>query len=238
MSCSLYGNHIPRCQHIKTNGTQCGSPALRRKRFCFFHNRWRATRLNLNRAGTLQATTTVELPVLEDADSIQVSLMEVMRLIICRQLDHKTGGLLLYGLQTASHNLHHLDFEHCHKSSIVIDPRTVRETGVGEEAWQPEDFEEEEEQQEETRREEQASVESMASVDRVENVERAPSPATLSPGTTLANQNEDWKEVQRLESALEGAEQGNWRDLKTVFELAGIFPARDGAGCDNNVDGG
>ncbi len=225
MSCSLYGNHIPRCQHIKTNGTQCGSPALRRKRFCFFHNRWRATRLNLNRAGTLQATTTVELPVLEDADSIQVSLMEVMRLIICRQLDHKTGGLLLYGLQTASHNLHHLDFEHCHKSSIVIDPQSVRETGVGDDAWQPEDFEEEEESQQED-----ANV--------AASVERAPSPATLSTETTAANQDEDWQEVQRIESALEGAEQGNWRDLKTVFELAGIFPARDGASSDNNIDGG
>jgi hypothetical protein len=32
-----------------------------------------------------------------------------------------------------------------------------------------------------------------------------------------------WNEFQ---SALAGAQQGNWRDLKTVFELAGIYPAK------------
>jgi len=25
----MYSPNVPRCQHIKTNGTQCGSPALR-----------------------------------------------------------------------------------------------------------------------------------------------------------------------------------------------------------------
>jgi len=37
----------PRCRHIKVNGTQCGSPALRKKNFCFYHqqNRWRGQRL-------------------------------------------------------------------------------------------------------------------------------------------------------------------------------------------------
>ncbi len=104
----------------------------------------------------------------------------------------------------------------------AFDARSVRETGVGDDAWQPEDFEEEEEAQPGD-----ASV--------VASVERAPSPATLSTETAAASQNKDWKEVQRLESAMEGAEQGNWRDLKTVFELAGIFPAKEGAA---SSDGG
>jgi hypothetical protein len=29
---------VPRCQHVKVNGTQCGSPALRRRRHCYFHD--------------------------------------------------------------------------------------------------------------------------------------------------------------------------------------------------------
>jgi hypothetical protein len=37
-----------RCQHIKVNGTQCGSPALRRHKFCFFHALQTAS-LNLHR---------------------------------------------------------------------------------------------------------------------------------------------------------------------------------------------
>jgi hypothetical protein len=32
--------NVPRCQHLKVNGIQCGSPALRRNRFCFFHKRF------------------------------------------------------------------------------------------------------------------------------------------------------------------------------------------------------
>jgi|SRR5450755_524697 hypothetical protein len=147
MSFSRYGN-VPRCQHIKTNGTQCGSPALRRKRFCYFHNRWRATHLDLNNAGALRVTTAVELPVLEDANSIQVALMQVMRLILCRQLDSKTGGLMLYGLQTASSNLSRIDFEHRRKTDIVIDPRSVSGNRLDEEAWYAEDFPEEAEEDE------------------------------------------------------------------------------------------
>ena len=33
---------ILRCQHIKMNGVQCGSPALYRRRQCFFHERAQA----------------------------------------------------------------------------------------------------------------------------------------------------------------------------------------------------
>jgi hypothetical protein len=45
---SRYSVSIPRCTHIKTNGTQCGSPALRGRRFCFFHKNWRGQRIQLN----------------------------------------------------------------------------------------------------------------------------------------------------------------------------------------------
>ncbi len=49
---TLYPHSIPRCQHIKVNGTQCGSPALRRNRLCYFHKTWQGARIALgaNRA--------------------------------------------------------------------------------------------------------------------------------------------------------------------------------------------
>ena len=71
--------------------------------------------------------------------------MQVMRLILTRQLDHKTAGLILYALQTASTNLRQVDFDPRHKTDVVIDPRSVAETSVGDGAWAVEDFEEEEE---------------------------------------------------------------------------------------------
>jgi hypothetical protein len=137
---SLYPNNIPRCQYIKTNGTQCGSPALKRNHFCYFHKRWRDTRVTLNANRARRNRAALDMPVLEDAESIQVSLMQVMRLILSQQIDPKTAGLLLYALQTASSNVRHLHFDPVIKTRIVIDPSTVDETCLGEDVWQPEDF--------------------------------------------------------------------------------------------------
>src|SRR5271155_2277014 len=38
------------CEHIKTNGTPCGCPAMRHVRFCYFHQRERGRTRNLLRA--------------------------------------------------------------------------------------------------------------------------------------------------------------------------------------------
>src|SRR5262245_29935244 len=139
-----YPASIPRCQHIKVNGTQCGSPALHRRRFCFFHNRWREQHAARS-ASALPAPQTIDLPLLEDANSIQVALMQVMRLILRGQIEPKTAGLLLYALQTASLNLRNTNFEPRSKTKVVIDPRDVPSVPLDEDQWNPDDFEEEEE---------------------------------------------------------------------------------------------
>jgi hypothetical protein len=148
-----YSSQIPRCQHIKVNGTQCGSPALRRHRFCFFHKRYQDQRIVLNSASKRRAA--IDLPVLEDANSVQVGLMQVIRLLSSGQLDTKTGGLLLYGLQTASFNLRHTTFETHYPTRIVIDPRRVDETRIGGDLWCKEDFPEEEDEEDDDQEEEQ-----------------------------------------------------------------------------------
>jgi len=136
-----------RCQHIKINGTQCGSPALRRNRFCFFHKRFQDERIKLSADRARRGTATFVLPVLEDANSIQVALMQVMRLLISQQIDHKTASLLLYALQTASSNLRQTNFKpFCH--DVVLDPRDVVNTPFDSHIWEDEDFEEEEETEE------------------------------------------------------------------------------------------
>jgi len=146
---SLYPHNIPRCQHIKVNGTQCGSPALRRNRLCYFHKSWQQTRIVLGANRARRARAVFDLPMLEDANSIQVALMQVMRLILSGQIDAKNAGLLLYALQTASTNLSRTNFEPTIKTRVVIDPRTVNQTPLGEDPWRREDYEEEDEYQEE-----------------------------------------------------------------------------------------
>ena len=130
----MYPTTIPRCHHLKTNGTQCGSPALRNHKFCYFHQRWRQRRLVIN-TNIQRERSKVTLPVFEDANSIQVGLMEVTRLLLTNQIDHKTAGLLLYALQTASANLKHTSFEPAQPQCVVIDRGCVGNRPIGATAW-------------------------------------------------------------------------------------------------------
>jgi hypothetical protein len=136
-----------RCQHLKINGTQCGSPALRRNRFCYFHKRHHEERIALHAdRARRRRNVVIDLPVLEDANSIQVSLMQIMRLLVAGQIDGKIAGLLLYALQTASANLQHTRFEP-YLHDVILDPAAVGETLLGEHIWNDSDFEEEEEEE-------------------------------------------------------------------------------------------
>ena len=136
-------NYPDRCQHLKINGTQCGSPALRRNRFCFFHKRYQNEQIKLNTERKRHAATFV-LPVLEDANSVQVALMQVMRLLVSQQIDHKTASLLLYALQTASTNLRMTKFDP-NRKEVVLDPRDAANTAFDSHLWDDDDFEDEEE---------------------------------------------------------------------------------------------
>ena len=154
MTC-YYEYRVPRCQHLKTNGTQCGSPALRNGEYCYFHRRWRMTTVDLSHSAH-HVTTEFVLPVLEDADSIQITLGQIMRMIVCRQVDTKSAGLLLYALQIASANLRRTGFEPYHRN-VTVDLFRVPERIIGDEAWSPSDFKDA----------------------NVGNVGRAPSPANI-----------------------------------------------------------
>ena len=133
-------NFPSRCQHIKVNGTQCGCPALRRNRFCYFHKRYQDERIQLHTDRARRSrNVTIALPVLEDAESIQVTLMQIMRLIVAGQIDGKTAGLLLYALQTASANLPRVRFEP-YLHDVVLDPKTVDETPLQAHVWDDSDF--------------------------------------------------------------------------------------------------
>ncbi len=137
-------NYPNRCQHLKINGTQGGSPALRRNRFCFVHKRFQDEPIKLA-ADRKRGVATFILPVLEDANSIQIALMQVMRLLVSHQIEHKTASLLLYALQTASTNLRMTDFKpRLHE--VILDPRDVVNTYLGQDVWEDQDFEEEEEE--------------------------------------------------------------------------------------------
>jgi hypothetical protein len=144
-------NYPNRCQHIKVNGTQCGSPALRRNRFCYFHKRHHEERIKLasefqrndrQKSARARRAVAIDMPVFEDGNSIQVSLMQITRLLISGAIDTKTAGLVLYALQTASSNLSRTSFNP-KRHDVILDPAAASETLLGESIWEDEDYEEE-----------------------------------------------------------------------------------------------
>ena len=106
---------LPRCQHIKVNGTQCGSPALRGNCHCYFHAHHQLKPAN---------DSAFDFPVLEDANAVQIALMQVIRAIADDKIDSKRAGLLLYALQTASFNLKRANLEP-DITNVVLDPSSL-----------------------------------------------------------------------------------------------------------------
>jgi hypothetical protein len=116
-----------RCQHIKVSGTQCGSPALRKKNFCFYHQQNRPLTVECYSEGEY-ATGEIDLPVFEDAHSIQTVIRQVVQMILQKRIERKTASLLLYALQIASSNLKRMELEKPQPEQVVTDLDTVSQT--------------------------------------------------------------------------------------------------------------
>ena len=101
--------NVPQCQHTKLSGVRCGSPAMKKRRYCYFH---RQVRLLQHRHSSKYARQRpLVLPMLEDAASIQFALMEVTRAVLDDRISDKKAGLVLYALQTAALNLKQMNTE-------------------------------------------------------------------------------------------------------------------------------
>jgi hypothetical protein len=129
---SSYPASIRRCQHIKVNGIQCGAPAKRNEQHCCFHEQCRLMSRQINMKFSQHGI--INLPTLEDANSIQLGLAEVMRLLVTQQIDHRTASLLLRALRTAAANVKFTSFEP-QPTQIVIDPKCVENRPLSATAW-------------------------------------------------------------------------------------------------------
>jgi hypothetical protein len=207
---------VPRCQHVKVNGTQCGSPALRRRRLCFFHDKVRRERARI--AADSSAQRRFNLPLLEDANSVQLALMKVIQMLGSGQLDHKTAGLMLYALQTASINLRNTDFEVDEVTDIVIDRDTVQATCINGPQWFEDDFEEndDEEEVEEDDDVEAGTIEDEQGDDQTEARDEAPA-ASLQAKAKTAGKPEPDNQTRQLASE---------PSRKQVKKLPGSWPAQ------------
>ena len=122
---------IRRCQHIKVNGTQCGSPARRNEPYCHFHRENQPERVKVGGDSGVE----ILMPVLEDAQSVQSVVRQVAMLILGGKIDNKQAGLMLYALQIASTNLKRIETEKPRPTQVVVDPEKVAETPIGMTPW-------------------------------------------------------------------------------------------------------
>jgi len=86
------------CSHIKVTGVRCGSPALHGEEFCYFHQ-------NAHRSVRRPKQSRLHpIAMIEDEESIQSALMEVINGLMRNTIDLKRATLILRALHIAVKN--------------------------------------------------------------------------------------------------------------------------------------
>jgi hypothetical protein len=93
------------CRHVKSNGRRCESPALRKRSWCFYHDRLHTSHRSIRAAKATLPDTPLRIPTLEDPESIQIGLSLVVEALATGRLDDKRASLLIRALQAASRNV-------------------------------------------------------------------------------------------------------------------------------------
>jgi hypothetical protein len=125
----------PRCQWVKQDGTACRSPQMKQHIYCFAHKQMAQARELM-----------LMIPVVEDANAIQVGLMRIQKALIEDTISMKKAGLLLYSMQLAMTNVGQTTF------GQAKDEEMVRETVDEDDAFRTQQSTDTENQTLETRR--------------------------------------------------------------------------------------
>src|SRR5271155_5523877 len=100
--------NVRKCTHIKVTGQRCGSPALRREFFCYFHTR---VIKGVQQRVDMQLHS---MALLEDCESIQLSLMHVVDGLVKGTLDPTRARLIIQALRIAARNAKNVRFDDVH----------------------------------------------------------------------------------------------------------------------------
>jgi hypothetical protein len=92
----------PTCSHRKSDGILCGSPALRGKKLCYFHQRDQVCVQQLARVRRRAETLRLHLPPLETPQDLQVALFEVLDALAADRIEPRRASALLFALQQAA----------------------------------------------------------------------------------------------------------------------------------------
>lgn len=127
-------SQYPLCWHVHANGALCQSPALKDEDYCYFHLRERQRREVLFQARQAASNTvkdadvfdTLDLPMLEDANAIQVAASTLFHALGTRQIRPRRAALMLYALQIAHANLRGVHLQpHYNQLVVQKDPEPI-----------------------------------------------------------------------------------------------------------------
>ena len=90
------------CRHVKEDGTYCGSPALRERKYCYYHLLQRGRRLRRARALRDNVPYRLEIQSLDNPYAIRDALTDIAQALAAGQLEPRTAGKLLYAIQQVS----------------------------------------------------------------------------------------------------------------------------------------
>ena len=113
---SMGGPLGPCLTHIKVTGVRCDSPALEGEQFCYFHQ---------NAIRTVRRPKQSRLhpiALIEDEESIQYALMEVINALMKNTIDLKRATLILRALHIAVKNASRVKFDLQGKHSVTEIP--------------------------------------------------------------------------------------------------------------------
>ena len=249
--------NVRNCTHIKVTGQRCGSPALRGEFFCYFHTR---VIKGVQQRVDMQLHS---MALLEDCESIQLSIMHVVDGLLKGTLDATRARLIIQALRIAARNAKNVRFDDVHYRAT--EQPMVREVpnyahqyliehpeygpplspcGAG--APAREDNQNTCSADTHVREAAKKAVQAEApAAPKVEHQNATQASATepaaerrknaahgASRGSRTENDpapqerkkpgREEENELKQVQAAIAGAERGNWRDLRTIFEFAGI----------------
>ena len=283
--------NVRNCTHIKVTGQRCGSPALRGEFFCYFHTR---VIKGVQQRVDMRLDS---MALLEDCESIQLSLMHVVDGLVKGTLDPTRARLIIQALRIAARNAKNVRFDDCYYKASEqpmvrqvpdyarqfliehpefgppIDAKHQSKCGAGAPAREDDTKHQSPCSADTPVREAKATAAAQCKAQAAPAAQREALAPAVAPQQNVSqespiaepaakrrqntvhgescgsgqendpapeerknprdpsshhenpasvHQSKECELIKRAEAALEGAQRGNWRDLRTVFEFAGI----------------
>jgi hypothetical protein len=92
----------PTCNHLKEDGFLCGSPTLRDKKLCFYHDRDHQRLVYAERILRCNDPLRLSAPLPKTLSGIPAALFEVINALADNRIHASRAGKLLFALPQAS----------------------------------------------------------------------------------------------------------------------------------------